>query len=62
MARKLNLLVLVALALHANYTGADSSSDDKKGALTVDIDNGAESKVVLPDFSPYAVPEAALWE
>ncbi|KAJ2226635.1 hypothetical protein IWW45_007374 [Coemansia sp. RSA 485] len=62
MARKLNLLVLVALALHANYTGADSSSDDKKGAITVDIDNGAESKVVLPDFSPYAVPEAALWE
>ncbi|KAJ1827594.1 hypothetical protein LPJ56_001587, partial [Coemansia sp. RSA 2599] len=54
MARKLNLLVLAALAFHANYTGANNSADEKDGAHATDI--------VLPEFTPYAVPEAALWE
>ncbi|KAJ2584598.1 hypothetical protein GGH95_000265 [Coemansia sp. RSA 1836] len=61
MAHKLNLLLLLALALHASPARSDDTVADSEAAPGVSVEAPKHS-VVIPKFEPYAVPDAALWE
>ncbi|KAJ2468049.1 hypothetical protein EV174_006343, partial [Coemansia sp. RSA 2320] len=64
MTHKLNVLLLLALALHASPARANDVANNEAVPESA-VDAPAEAPkhgVDIPKFEPYAVPGAALWE